>query len=429
MIEKIEFQKEVIMNHLSPQDNLIQEQAARLKRGTLSIVPENGLEEKLARSQQSGRPLRIKLGLDPTAPDIHLGFAVVLRKLRQFQDLGHQVIIIIGDYTAMIGDPSGRSATRPMLSHEEIESNARTYVDQLARILDREKTVVRFNGEWLGKLTFADLVSLSSKMTVAQVMQREDFARRYAEHLPISLHELLYPLAQAYDSVAIEADVEMGGQDQTFNILAGRDLQREMGQDPQVALFMPLLVGLDGVKKMSKSLGNYVGIAEPPDVMFGKLMSISDAMMRDYFVLCTDVPLDKVETLLKEAESGVVNPKDVKRRLAREIITIYHSQEASEAADAEWQRVHASGELPTEIPEVTISSDIARDGNVWICKLLVATGMAKGTGEARRLVEQGGVLLNGEKVANAEAEFPMEDLEGAVLRVGPKRFIRLRVAR
>src|SRR5581483_35386 len=272
---------------LTPQEQQqIQQQAALLKRGTLGVVPENGLEEKLARSLRAGQPLRIKLGLDPTAPDIHLVFAVVLRKLRQFQDLGHQVILIIGDYTALIGDPSGRQATRPMLSEEQIKAYAETYVEQLTRILDRDRTTVRFNSEWLGTLSFADIVQLTSKMTLAQVMQREDFANRYAQGLPISLHELLYPLAQAYDSVAIEADIEMGGQDQTFNILAGRDLQREEGQDPQVALFMPLLVGLDGVKKMSKSLGNYVGIAESPDVMFGKLMSISDAMMRDYFVLC-----------------------------------------------------------------------------------------------------------------------------------------------
>src|SRR5579862_2504739 len=282
----------------SQQDEQIDQQAALLKRGTLSIVPENGLEEKLARSKQTGRPLRIKLGLDPTAPDIHLGFAVVLRKLRQFQDLGHQVVIIIGDYTALIGDPSGRSATRPMLSSEEIAANARTYVDQLTRILDRDKTHVRFNGEWLGKLSFADIVQLTSKMTVAQVMQREDFANRYAQHLPISLHELLYPLAQAYDSVAIEADIEMGGQDQTFNILAGRELQKQLNQEQQIAFFMPLLVGLDGVKKMSKSLGNYVGIAEAAIDMYGKLMSISDAMMREYLVLNTDVALSEIDDLL-----------------------------------------------------------------------------------------------------------------------------------
>ena len=289
----------------------IQAQVERLTRGTQSIVPAQGLAEKLLRSEQTGRPLRIKLGLDPTAPDIHLGFAVVLRKLRQFQDMGHQVILIIGDYTTLIGDPSGRSATRPLLSSDEIAANAGTYVDQLARVLDRDKTIVHFNSEWLGKLTFADIIRLTSTMTVAKVLSREDFANRLAQHQPLALHELLYPLAQAYDSVAIEADVEMGGQDQTFNILAGRDLQKEHGQEPQVALFMPLLVGLDGVKKMSKSLGNYVGITESPDQMYGKLMSLSDPMMRDYFILCTDVPLNEVDHLLQQSSAGVVNPKDV----------------------------------------------------------------------------------------------------------------------
>ncbi len=403
------------------------ETARRLRRGTLSVVPENGLEEKLARSARTGQPLRIKLGLDPTAPDIHLGFAVVLRKLRQFQELGHEVIIIIGDYTALIGDPSGRSATRPMLTSDEIQRNAETYVEQLARILDRAKTTVRFNSEWLGKLDFAEVVRLASKMTVAQVMQREDFSSRYSQHLPISLHELLYPLAQAYDSVAIEADVEMGGQDQTFNILAGRDLQREMGQDPQIAFFMPLLVGLDGVKKMSKSLGNYVGVAEAPDTMYGKLMSISDEAMRTYFVLCTDVAEPEIESLLSDTVAGRINPKDVKRRLAREVIGIYHRPAAADAADAEWDRVHARGEIPADLPEAVVPSDIARDGKVWLCKLMVATGTAKGTGEARRLVEQGGVTLNGEKLDNPDSEIALAGLADAVLRVGPRRFVRLKV--
>lgn len=409
-------------NTLTPE---LLEQASRLKRGTLNIVPENGLEEKLARSHRTGKPLKIKLGLDPTAPDIHLGFAVVLRKLRQFQDLGHEVIIIIGDYTALIGDPSGRSATRPMLSAEEIRANATTYVDQLARILNREKTTVRFNGEWLGKLDFAEVVRLASKMTVAQVMQREDFANRYAQRLPISLHELLYPLAQAYDSVAIEADIEMGGQDQTFNILAGRDLQKEVGQEPQIALFMPLLVGLDGVKKMSKSLGNYVGIAESPDTMYGKLMSISDEAMQTYFVLCTDVPIEEIESLLADARTGKTNPKDVKRRLAQEIIAIYHGAAAAAAADAEWNRVHSSGEIPTDIPEVVLPGDVFKDNKVWVCKLLVAAGMCKSNGDARRLITQGGVTLNGEKLDNADAELTPEQVEQAILRVGPRRYVRI----
>ncbi len=402
-------------------------QAERLKRGASGIVPENGLIEKLLKSEKTGKPLNIKLGLDPTAPDIHLGFAVVLRKLRQFQDLGHQVIIIIGDYTTLIGDPSGRSATRPMLTPAEIGENAKTYVDQLSRVLDREKTTVRFNGEWLGKLDFAEVVKLAAKMTVAQVLQRDDFANRYAAHQPISLHELLYPLAQAYDSVAIEADVEMGGQDQTFNILAGRDLQREIGQDPQIALFMPLLVGLDGVKKMSKSLGNYVGIAESADVMYGKLLSISDAMMRDYFTLCTDVPLDEIERLLAEAESGAVNPKEVKSRLAREIIALYHSAEEAERAHVEWNRIHARGGVPSEMPEFRLTPEHLTDGKIWIAKLLTEAGLAKGTGEARRLVEQGGVSVNGERVGDPKAELTPESLADAVLKVGAKRYLRISV--
>ncbi len=403
----------------------IKEQVMRLKRGTLNVVPENGLEQKLIKSAQNGRPLKIKLGLDPTAPDIHLGFAVVLRKLRQFQEMGHEVVIILGDYTALIGDPSGRSATRPMLSSEQIRTNAATYIDQLASILDREKTTVRYNGEWLGKLDFAELVRLTSKMTVAQVMQREDFATRFANHQPISLHELLYPLAQAYDSVAIEADVEMGGQDQTFNILAGRELQKEMGQEQQVAMFMPLLVGLDGVKKMSKSLGNYVGVAEKPDVMFGKIMSLSDEMMECYFELCTDVPLDEVSALISQAKNGIANPKDVKRRLSFEIIRLYHGEEAAAAADTEWQKVHSQHELPSDIPELTLPGGSITGGNIWICKLLVLTGMAKGNGEARRLVEQGGVIYNGSKISSPSEEIPGAEMDGAILQGGPKRFVKI----
>jgi tyrosyl-tRNA synthetase len=397
----------------------IQQQVALLKRGTLGVTPENGLEEKLAKSQKTGNPLKVKLGLDPTAPDIHLGFAVVLRKLRQFQDLGHQVIIIIGDYTALIGDPSGRSATRPMLTTEEIKTNAHTYVDQLARILDREKTTVRFNSEWLGALTFADVVQLASRMTVAQVMEREDFANRFEQHQPISLHELLYPLSQAYDSVAIEADVEMGGQDQMFNILAGRDLQRDMGQEPQVALYMPLLVGLDGVKKMSKSLGNYVGITERPDIMFGKLMSISDDMMETYFELCTDVPMEDVRARLTEAKAGKLNPMEVKRRLAREIVTIYHGAEAAKSAD------EGFGKTLADFREFAIPADILKDGKVWVCRLLVSAGLAKGTGDARRLIEQRGVKMDGEKLTDVSLELPPSGYAGKTLQVGSLHAVKI----
>lgn len=398
----------------------LDEQVALLTRGTLQVVPENGLKAKLEKSAKTGKPLRVKLGLDPTAPDIHLGFAVVLRKLRQFQDLGHTVFIIIGDYTALIGDPSGRSATRPMLTEEEIKRNAVTYVDQLAVILDRERTEVRFNSEWLGALSFADLVRLTSKMTVAQVLTREDFRKRFDAGQPISIHELLYPLAQAYDSVAIEADIEMGGQDQTFNILAGRDLQEGIGQEPQIALFMPLLVGLDGEKKMSKSLGNYIGIAEPPLAQYSKVMSLADNMMHTYFLLCTDVSLPEFENLL----ATVGNPMEAKHRLAREIVQIYHGAEAAEAAGVEWRNVHSEKQLPTDIPDLTIPAEQVQDGTIGIIALVRLANFAPSNGEARRLVEQGGVTIDGEKIADPQARVPLKD--GAVLKVGKKNYARIR---
>lgn len=406
----------------------IDSQVAAIARGTSDIIPLPELKRKLERAAKEGRPLQVKLGLDPTVPDIHLGHAVVLRKLRLFQDLGHEVVLIIGDYTTLIGDPSGRSTTRPMLTEEEIARNAQTYVDQLTRFLDRDKTHVRFNSEWLGGLTFADLVRLAAKMTVAQVMQREDFARRFEQGQPISLHELLYPLAQAYDSVAIRADVEMGGQDQTFNILAGRHLQEQEGQEPQVALFMPILVGLDGVKKMSKSLGNYVGVTEPPGEMFGKLMSITDEMMREYFVLCTEVPLDEIEHLLETAREGRVNPKDAKRRLAREVVTLYHGAEAAQAADEEFERIHGSRRdrdaVPDDAPEIAVPAEaVDAAGQIRITALLVVAGMAASSGEARRLVQQGGVSLDGEKITDVNQTILVQT--GQVLRTGRHRFARL----
>ncbi len=399
----------------------LDEQIALLQRGTADIVPLPELKAKLQKSAKDGRPLQVKLGLDPTAPDIHLGFAVVLRKLRQFQDLGHEVVIIIGDYTALIGDPSGRSSTRPMLSSAEIEANGRTYVEQLAKVLDREKTVIRFNSEWLGKLSFADLVGLASKMTVAQVLQREDFANRYREGLPISLHELLYPLAQAYDSVAIRADIEMGGQDQTFNNLAGRMLQKEMGQEPQVVLLMPLLVGLDGVKKMSKSLGNYVGISEAPAEMFGKLMSLSDDLMPTYFELCTDVPMDEVGVLTDPART---HPRDAKKRLAREIIALYHGADAGQGADDEFERVHKDHLVPEDIPEFAVPADLCDPaGDARVTALLVAAKLAPSSAEAKRLIAGGGVSLDGEKIADAAAMVRVQT--GQVVKVGKNRFVQL----
>ncbi len=392
-----------------------------ITRGTFDIVPKADLKAKLLQSAKSGKPLQVKLGLDPTAPDIHLGFAVVLRKLRQFQDLGHEVVIIIGDYTALIGDPSGRSTTRPMLSSEEIAANGKTYVTQLAKVLDPEKTIVRFNSEWLGKLSFAELVNLASKMTVAQVMQREDFANRFSLGQPIGLHELLYPLAQAYDSVAIHADVEMGGQDQTFNNLAGRALQKELGQEPQVVLLMPLLVGLDGIKKMSKSLGNYVGISEAPILMFGKLMSISDSLMPTYFELCTDVPMEEVRTL---TDGNLTHPREAKKRLGREIITLYHGAEAAQSADDEFERVHKEHQVPEEMPEITVSLDICTaDGQVRVTALLVAAGLAPSSGEAKRLIQQGGVSVDGLKLTDPAGMLEIQT--GQVIKVGKNRFVRL----
>ena len=405
----------------------LDEQVALLTRGTLAIVPENGLRTKLEKSAKTNKPLRVKLGLDPTAPDIHLGFAVVLRKLRQFQDLGHTVVIIIGDYTALIGDPSGRSITRPMLTEQQIKENAATYVDQLAQILDREKTEVRFNSEWLAPLGFAGTISLASKMTVAQVMAREDFANRWAAHQPISIHELLYPLAQAYDSVAIHADIEMGGDDQRFNILAGRDLQQEMNQDTQIGLFMPLLVGLDGVVKMSKSKGNYVGISETPGEMYGKILSLPDGPMRDYFILCTDVSEGEIAELIAQAESGVTNPKLVKQRLAREIVTIYHGADAAQTAEEDFDKRFAKKETPDEMPDLLIpAEEIGENGTAPLLRVVFLTGQVKSVSEARRLIEQGGVSVDGDK--QKDPAFPVAAADMAVLKVGKRFWARVKAA-
>ena len=395
----------------------IEEQVQLLARGASLIVPENGLKAKLEKSAKTGKPLVVKLGLDPTAPDIHLGFAVVLRKMRQFQDLGHRVTIIIGDYTTLIGDPSGRSATRPMLTSEQIAENATTYVDQLSVILDKEKTDVRFNSEWLGKLSFADLVKLTSKITVAQVLTREDFKKRWDAGQPISLHELLYPLAQGYDSVAIHADVEMGGLDQTFNILTGRELQSdpEIAQDPQIGFFMPLLVGLDGVKKMSKSLGNYIGIAEPALSQYSKVMSLADDQMSMYFLLCTDVPLAQFEEILKAP-----NPMEAKHHLAREIVTIYHGASEASAASEEWKRIHSARQFPSDAPELTVP-----ENPINIVALVRHASFAPSNGEARRLVEQGGVKVNGEKISDPSASVTIGD--GDEFQVGKKSFARLKI--
>jgi len=394
------------------------EQLEALKRGTEGIVPEEDLLRKLERSAQQGQPLQVKLGLDPTAPDIHLGIAVVLRKLRQFQDFGHQVTIIIGDFTALIGDPSGKSEMRPQLTPEQVKANARTYEEQYTKILDPERTRVAFNSEWLWPMTFHQVVMLAAKATVARVLERDDFERRLREGRPLGVHEMLYPLCQAYDSVVLKSDVEMGGTDQRFNILMGRDLQREYGQEPQVALFTPILPGLDGVQKMSKSLGNYVGISEPPDVQFGKLMSISDEMTTLYLELCTDIPMDEVRRLV----AG--HPMEAKKRLAREVVSMYHGTEAAARAQAEFERVHSQHALPEDVPDLLVPASALKDGKLWVVRAVsLLTG--KGTNEARRLIQGGGVSLDGQRITDVDLEFPPRG--GEVLQVGRRQFGRLKL--
>ncbi len=402
---------------------LPEEQLALLRRGAAEIVSEEELLAKL----REGRPLRVKLGLDPTAPDIHLGFAVVLRKLRQFQDLGHEAILVIGDFTALIGDPSGKKQTRPMLSPEEVARNAATYRMQYSRILDPERTRVVFNSQWLGPMQFADVIRLASKVTVARVMERDDFTERWREGIPIGLHELLYPLCQAYDSVALQADVELGGTDQKFNLLMGRNLQREFGQPPQVAFLMPLLPGLDGVEKMSKSLGNYIGITEPPEEMYGKVMSIPDDLMPTYFELCTELPEEDVRALVEGLQRGIVHPRDAKRRLAWEIVRLWHGGEAARAAEAAFDRVFARKELPEQIPEVSIREEELVEGRLPVARLVVRAGLAPSHSEARRLLLQGGVSLDGVRLRDPEERVVVRD--GMVVRVGKRRFARIRLER
>ncbi|MDR7433813.1 MAG: tyrosine--tRNA ligase [Armatimonadota bacterium] len=398
-----------------------EQQLEILKRGAAEIITEEELLAKL----RKGRPLRIKLGLDPSVPDIHLGHAVVLRKLRQFQDLGHEVIIVIGDFTAMIGDPSGRIETRPQLSPEQVKENAKTYFDQYTRILDPSRTRVVFNSQWLGPLTFQEVIGLASKVTVARILERDDFSERMRQGLPLHLHEILYPLCQAYDSVALEADVEMGGTDQKFNNLMGRDLQREFGQEPQVVFLMPILVGLDGQQKMSKSLGNYIGIAEPPEEMFGKVMSLPDDLMVQYFVLCTDVPMEEVQAIDQGLKEGTLHPRDIKRRLAREIVTIYHGKAAATAAEEAFDRVFVAKELPEQVPEVLLEADDLEGGRIWIVKLLVLAGLVESNSEAKRLISQGGVSVDGRRITDIDTDLVVTD--GMVVRVGKRRFARIRL--
>lgn len=374
----------------------VREAMATIKRGVDTLLIEADLEQKLARSQATGTPLRCKLGLDPTAPDIHIGHTVVLNKLRQLQDLGHTVIFLIGDFTASIGDPSGRNITRPPLSREQIEVNAKTYLDQASLVLDREKTEIRYNSEWSDKMTATDMIKLASRYTLARLLERDDFAKRYAEQAPIAMHELLYPLMQGYDSVALKADMELGGSDQRFNLLVGRELQRQYDQEPQCILTMPLLVGLDGVNKMSKSKHNYIGITDAPNDMFGKAMSISDDLMWNWYDLLSLKSNNEIATLKSECENGR-NPREAKVLLAKEIVERFHDKNAADAAEVEFNNRFRAGEMPSEIPEVNVA---AGDGEIGIGKLIKEAGMVASVGEANRNVDQGGVRVNGDRVTD-----------------------------
>ena len=386
------------------------QQLARIRRGAAEIIVEGELRAKLER----GKPLKVKLGLDPTAPDLHLGHTVVLQKLRDFQDLGHQVVIIIGDFTGMIGDPTGRSETRRPLTWDEIRANAETYKAQLGRVLDMSRTQVRFNSEWLGPLTFEHVIRETAHLTVARLLQREDFATRYAAGRPISLHEFLYPLAQGYDSVALAADVELGGTDQTFNLLVGRDLQRAHGQEAQVALTVPILAGLDGVQKMSKSLGNYVGITEPPADIYGKLMSVSDSLMFRYFELVTRVPETEIAAL------QALHPMEAKKRLARTVTAMYHGEAAAAAAETGFSRVVQGGQLPDNIEEIRLATP---SGGEPAWKIVAWSGMVASNSEARRQIQQGAVELDGSRVTD-----PNQKVEASgrsrLLQVGKRKFKR-----
>lgn len=400
-------------------------QLKAIKRGVVEIYSEEELVRRLEKAVKTNTPLRVKLGLDPSTADIHIGHGVPLRKLRAFQDLGHQAVLIVGDFTALIGDPSERNSTRPMLTQEKIAANVRTYVEQAAKIVDAEKLEIRHNSEWLGRMDFRDVIKLCSRMTVARMLERDYFAKRFKDGSPIAIHEFLYPLMQGWDSVMIKADVELGGQDQTFNLLVGRDLMRDEGMEPQICITLPLLVGLDGVNKMSKSLGNYIGVTEEPDSMFGKAMSIPDELMRNYFELATAIPMEEITALLAS------HPRQAKARLASEIVRQFRGEEAARAAAQAFDEKFSENKMPDEMPEHVLEAGDLKNGRVWLVKLLVDLGFAASNGEARRKIEQGAVTIfdgagEGKKITDPSADIEVRD--GMILRVGKKKeYVRLRL--
>lgn len=397
----------------------IDEQVALIERGTVDCIAREELVKKLERSKETGVPLIVKAGFDPTAPDLHLGHTVLLQKLKHFQDLGHEVNFLIGDFTGMIGDPTGKSETRKALTREDVENNAETYKQQVFKILDPDRTKVVFNSEWLGNLTSFEMIRLASELTVARMLEREDFKNRFDGGKPISIHEFLYPLIQGYDSVAMRADVELGGTDQLFNVLMGRDLQRSRGQEPQIVLTLPLLEGLDGVNKMSKSLGNYIGITEPANDIYGKVLSVSDDLMFRYYELLSDLSSTEIADLRQQMEQGKIHPKEVKKQLARELTARFHSHDEAIRAEENFEKVFQQKGLPDEIPEVNFQSVEP----VWLPQLLVEAGMVSSTSEGRRMIKQNAVALNGEKVT--DMNYSVEPTGEILIKVGKRRFCKV----
>jgi len=403
----------------------VRDEYQELLLGSVDALPANELLRQLVRARAESRPLRVKLGVDPTAPDIHLGHTVVLRKLAQFQTFGHQAVLIIGDYTAKVGDPSGRSKLRPRLSEEEIAANAVTYVDQAAKVLDMDKVELTRNGDWLSPLRMDEVLRLTATVTVARMLERDDFSRRYLTNEPISMLEFMYPLLQGYDSIAVRADVELGGTDQKFNLLMGRTIMEAYGAPPQSILTVPLLVGTDGEQKMSKTYGNYIGVNDPPDEMFGKMMSIPDELMVTYCSLLTGAGGREVEALERGLQDGSYHPAQAKRDLAEKLVSLYHSSALAAQARGHFDRLFKEKDRPEVVPEAPVPADAVRDGRVWLPRLLTGLGLASSNAEARRLVEQGGVRLDDAVLDDAEAEFDAEALRGAVLQVGKRKFVRL----
>jgi tyrosyl-tRNA synthetase len=402
----------------------VDEQLALIRRGVEQIVTEAELRQKLERSVKTGQPLRVKYGIDPTGIDVHLGHTVPLRKLRQVQELGHQAVLIIGNYTALVGDPSGRDQTRARLTQEKVEANARDYLRQVSKVIDISRAEVRYNGEWFAKFSFLDVMQLMGKITVQRMLERDDFTKRIKKGEPISLHECLYPLMQGHDSVEIRADIELGGSEQLFNLLVGRNLQADAGQEPQICITNPILRGTDGERRMGKSLGNYIGVGEAPYDQFAKTMSIPDAIMREWFELLTDRSVQDLDRL---TNPEVTHPMEAKKLLGRDIVCFYYGEQAAAEAQAEWERRFSQGQDPSEIPEVEIAAAELSDGKLWVCKLLVRLGIAKSNNEARRLVEGGGVNTGPDrvKVTDATANLPITD--GLIVRSGKKHVVRVRL--